>query len=294
MKEGFKSAVGLAFFFVMRGLERLLSPGGFYWFWRPSALVRAALNNAFKKPKPLPPLPDCFHFEKTARLARQQRADFYLNHMVGFFPDRLGGPGWAERCRSEGLENIMPAVRNRKPVIVAVCHFGPYYLFRFWLRAAGIPVSELFGGDSKKYTKLMRFRDRLSPNAEIPPIFFQNQLREMNASLGAGNVIGLMIDTPFGKQIDVPFCDGWTFQMATGAVRMAILHQAELVPCLIVDEGRWHFRMHFGRPVPKEFLTAQPDWNRAGKHLLEEMMPVFQAHPEQCLSDLTRCLKRAV
>ena len=92
MKEGFKSAVGLAFFFVIRGLARVLSPGGFYSLWRLLAFTRATLNNAFKKPKPLPPLPGCFHFEKTARLARQQRADFYLDHMVGFFPDRLAGP----------------------------------------------------------------------------------------------------------------------------------------------------------------------------------------------------------
>ena len=96
MKEGFKSTIGLVFFFVIRGLERLLSPGGFYLFWRPFALTRATLNNAFKKSKPSPPLPECFHFKKTARLARQQRADFYMNHMVGFFPDRLGGPGWVE------------------------------------------------------------------------------------------------------------------------------------------------------------------------------------------------------
>ena len=75
----------------------------------------------------------------------------------------------------------------------------------------------------------------------------------MNASLRAGNVIGLMIDTPFGKQMDIPFDYGWTFQMATGAVRMAILHQAELIPCLIVDEGRWHFRMHFAAPCRKNF-----------------------------------------
>jgi lauroyl/myristoyl acyltransferase len=293
MKEGFKSAVGLAFFFVIRGLERLLSPGGFYALWRPFAFSRAALNNAFKKSRPLPPLPECFHFEKSARLARQQRADFYLNHMVEFFPDRLAGAGWLERCKFEGLEHVRQSLQNKRPLILATCHFGPYYLFRFWVRAANIPVMELFGGDSKKYTRLMRFRDRLSPLPEIPPIFFQNQLREMNALLDAGNVMGLMIDTPFGKQMDIPYGDGWTFQMATGAVRMAIRHQADLIPCLIADEGRWHFRAVFGRPVPKNFLTPESEWNPAGKHLLEEMKPVFQKYPEQCLSDLTRCLKRA-
>ncbi|MGH7975996.1 MAG: hypothetical protein ACREC8_04980 [Limisphaerales bacterium] len=293
MKEGFKSIVGLAFFFAIRKLERLLAPGGFYAFWRPFAFTRATLNNAFKKQKPSPPLPADFHFEKTARLARRQRADFYLDHMVEFFPDRLAEPDWLNRCRFDGLENVRSALAKKKPVVLATCHFGPYYLFRFWLRGAGIPALELFGGDSKKYTKLMRFRDRLSPLPEIPPIFFQNQLREMNALLDAGNVIGLMIDTPFGKQMDIPFGDGWTFQMATGAVRMAIKHRAELIPCLIADEGRWRFNIQFGRPTPQEFLTSESEWTLAGKHLLDEMKPVFRKYPEQCLSDLTRCLKRA-
>jgi hypothetical protein len=80
--------------------------------------------------------------------------------------------------------------------------------------------------------------------------------------------------------------------MATGAVRLALRHQAELIPCSILDEGRWHFRIELGRPVPREFLTAGSGWSRAGKHLLDEMMPHFQAHPEQCGGNLIVCLRK--
>ena len=45
--------------------------------------------------------------------------------------------------------------------------------------------------------------------------------------------------------------------MNTGAVRLAIRQQAELVPATLVDEGGWHFRLELGRPVPKEFLATE-------------------------------------
>jgi hypothetical protein len=74
--------------------------------------------------------------------------------------------------------------------------------------------------------------------------------------------------------------------MATGAIRLAIRHHAELIPCTIIEEGPWRFRIEAGKPVPKEFLTAESEWPRAGTHLLAAMLPHFQAHPEQCTSNL--------
>ena len=124
--------------------------------------------------------------------------------------------------------------------------------------------------------------------------FYQDQLREMIAFVAAGNPLLIPIDAPTGKQMIIPFCDGWNFHMATGAVRLAIRQQAELIPCAIIDEGGWYFCIKFGRPVPGEFLSAETDWSRAGKYLLDEMIPVFQAHPEQCRPDLTRCLKQNI
>ena len=87
------------------------------------------------------------------------------------------------------------------------------------------------------------------------------------------------LDVQRGKQIDLPFCEGWTFQMASGAVRLAIHNQAELIPCILADEGGWRYRLRLGKPVPREYLASEKDWFRAGKHLLDEMRPDFHAHP---------------
>jgi hypothetical protein len=74
-------------------------------------------------------------------------------------------------------------------------------------------------------------------------------------------------------------------------MRLAMRHQADLIPCTVVDEGHWRFSIKFGQPVPRELLAARGDWLPAGKHLIDEMLPVFQARPEQCRPDLIRYLK---
>ena len=55
--------------------------------------------------------------------------------------------------------------------------------------------------------------------------------------------------------------------MATGAIRLAIRHRAELIPCSIIDEGRWRFQIELGRPAPEECLATETELVSAGKHL---------------------------
>jgi len=291
LKVAFKDAAGLCFFSIFRQAERLLSGQRFYSMLRPFFAARAGLNSLFKPPQPSADLPDFLRASRTVAIARQQRRDGYLNHVIEFFPDRLGGAKWMNHCRITGLSHVQQARQDRRAVLLAFCHFGPYYLLRFWLRAAGFPAATFIGGKSEIRPRLARFKDRFSPFPEIPVAFYQDQLRAVSGFLAAGNPLLIPIDAPVGKQMIVPFCDGWSFQMATGAVRLAIRHRAALIPCSIIDEGGWHFCLKFGWPVPEAYLATEADWPRAGKHLLAEMMGEFQAHPQQCSVDLTRCLK---
>jgi lauroyl/myristoyl acyltransferase len=199
---------------------------------KPFAFARAAV-----------PLPDCFRAEKTIRTARQWRMNDYLNHIMDSFPERLVTAKWNGCCRIEGISHLQQARQSGRPVILAFCHFGPYYLLRSWLRAAGFPVSFLVEGKATQRSALKRFEDRLALFPEIPNSFHLDELRKTTEFLAAGNPLLIAIDNEAGKQMDVPFRDGWTFEMATGAVRLAIRHQAELIPCAIIDEGRWRFRL---------------------------------------------------
>ena len=287
MKTRLKETCGTLFFPIIRKAERRLSISSLYRILRSYGFVRAA----FRGIPASVPLPDCIGAAQSVRAIRRWRGRGYMNHMLDYFPERLAETKWMSRCRIVGLDHVHLARQNGRPVVLAFCHFGPFFLLRSWLRAAEFPVAAIVNGKAESRSRLRRLEDRVSPFPKIPIAFHLDQLREANEFLAAGNSLLVAIDNVTGKQMNVPVCDGWIFQMATGAVRLAIRHQAELIPCVAIDEGRWRFRIELGRPVPAEYLAAEADWGHAGKHLLNEMLPHFQNHPKQCSNQLIKCFQ---
>lgn len=281
-------------FRIIRLLERKLSIQNLYRVLLPLAWLRAMVSTAFKRFRPCVPLPECLEAAWSASLNRRLRMNGYLNDVLDYFPDKLGGPKWRERCRITGLDRVQLARRNGRPIVLIFVHFGAFGLIRTWLRNAGIPAASFLGGKSGSRRKIKRHLDKYFPDPNIPTTFCPDQLREVLGFLAAGNPLCIAVDVPNskGKKMDVSFCAGWTFRMNTGAIRLAIQQQAELIPVTIVDEGGWHFRLELGRPVPEEFLATEADWPRAGKFLLDEMMPHLQARPELCKRDFILCLKK--
>jgi Bacterial lipid A biosynthesis acyltransferase len=279
---------------LIRWLERKLSVQNLYRVLLPFAYARALVNTAFKNYRPCTPLPECLEAAWSPRLNQRLRMSGYLNDIVDFFPDRLAEPKWRERCRINGLEHLHLARQNGRPIVLAFVHFGPFELIRAWLRSVGIPVAALFAGRFENRSPVRRYLDKYFPDSAIPTVFSPDRLREMLAFLAAGHPLCIAVDNGNSgdKKIETPFCPGWNFRMNTGAVRLAIRQQAVLVPVTIIDEGGWRFRLELGRPVPAEFLANEAGWLRAGKFLLEEMMPHWLAHPEQCKSDFVLCLKK--
>jgi len=94
-----------------------------------------------------------------------------------------------------------------------------------------------------------------------------------------------MVDVDRGIQLHVPFEDRW-FRMATGAIRLAAMADAELIPCLIRETATWNFTIHFGDRVPRRFFGSSPDLQAIGRHLLNEFSKVISRYPEQCRSTL--------
>jgi hypothetical protein len=290
-KIGYKDLAGRWFFPVIRWGEGQLSPRAFYSILKPFFYLRAVFNCMFRKHGYATPRPDFLRVGQPARARRRQRMNDYMNRVLEFFPDRLSGEKWGRNCRVEGLEHLQSGLSNKHPTVMAFCHFGPYELIRFWLRARGIPAATLRAGKAESRGLLMRLKDKFSPFPDVPVAVYGDQLRTIDEIIAAGNPLLVVIDAPVNKRIDVPFCDGWTFHMAAGAVRLAMRYDADLIPCSIIDEGRWRFCIKLGEPVPQELLSSRNDWQPAGKHLMDQMIPIFRTWPEQCRPDLIRCLE---
>jgi lauroyl/myristoyl acyltransferase len=282
MEKKLKERRKLFFFFNVRWMERKLSVRSLYWILGAHAFVRAM----FKRNPPFVQIPACLAATNPVRIVRETLLQGYLKPIPEYFPERLAESKWMSRCRIEGLDRVLQARQDGRPVVLAFFHSQAYRMPRFWLRAAGVSVANLIAGKAACRTKLDRLGDGFSPFPEIPTAFYLDQLRQACKFLAAGNSLLVALDTPAGKKLNVPICDGWSFQMSTGAMRLAVLYQAELIPCVVIDEGRWRFHIKLGRPVPAEYLAAGTDWSHAGKHLLKEMLPHFRDHPDQLTEHL--------
>ncbi len=288
LKSTFKDLTGLACLPVFRMAEHFLPAPALYAILRPFYQARGFLYAFFDRRKK-PPLPAFLQSTQTRRVRSDLRAAFYLNHVLDYFPERLTGAKWQGRCRVEGLEYLQAARQNGRPVILAFYHFGPYFLLRSWLRVAGFPAGSYLAGKKPQQTRVREFTDRFYPWPKI--IFSEDDPKAAAEFLKAGNLLMVPLDVPRGQQINIPFGDDWSFQMAASAMARAQSHQAELIPCCIIDEGAWNFRIKLGAPVPKEYVAAEADWFRAGEHLLAEMLPFIQAHADQSFGNFSECFQ---
>jgi len=277
-------------FGLVRLLERQLSVQSLYRILRPVAIVHAAFP-LFRRRAPPLPLPGCLATGKPSIASAAGRSATYLNRTLHYFPEQLSSAKWRSRCRIAGLGPLQEARRRGRPVVLAFCHLGPCFLLAHWLRAAGFPASGLVDGSSRSDSRHRCLNAQLRPLINESILFFLDQLRKASDYLVDGNCLVIALDSNVGRQICVPVRDGWVFQMAAGAIRLAARHQAELIPCSIVDEGQWQFRIELGRPVPREFLTSETGWASAGRHLLEEILPHLQAWPEQWSPTLARSFR---
>jgi lauroyl/myristoyl acyltransferase len=283
MAGNFKHNLIALRFRLFRLLEQALPVPVLYWMFRPFASLHVAL----RKPPRTPAIPAIIGGQAAAP-SLLARVDSHLNCKLEFFPDRLKNERWLDRCRFEGFDPVRLARREGRPVVMAVCHFGPWPLVRSWVQAMGLPASALVTGQAQARSYLRRLKDSVTLFPEVPTVFHLDELREMTRFLAGGNLLFVAIDQGGGRQMEVEVAEGWRFRMATGAVRLAMRHGAELVSCCVIDEGGWRFRVCAGRPVPRELLAPNSDPAGAGAHLIREMLPLFRQYPEQCSGQLLR------
>jgi lauroyl/myristoyl acyltransferase len=181
-------------------------------------------------------------------------------------------------------------------VVLASMHFGPSEILPYWLRAHGIVTTTVRGFPNPDPLKSLTIYQRaMSPPADVPVFLPVNEIAPLphfshiRQLLGPGRRLLVEVDVDRGIQFQLPF-ENRSFRMATGAIRLAAMADAELVPCLIVETAPWKFAIEFGTPVPRHYLGNSPDMRAAGTHLLREFSKVITRYPEQCNMTLFRAI----
>ena len=212
------------------------------------------------------------------------------------WPDRLCARRWLSRCRLEGESNLNGLREGNRGVVLASLHFGPFEIMPYWLRAYGIITTSVRTRPPDSLKGLTSYQYSLSPPADVPVFLYAEDLTplprfsHLRKILGPGRRLLVMVDPVRGLQVDVPFFEDRMFRMSTGAIRLATMADADLVPCLIAETSTWKFAIHFGTPVPRHYLGRSPDMQAIGAHLLKEFSKVVSRYPEQCKMRLSRAM----
>ncbi|MBA3832895.1 MAG: hypothetical protein H0X34_13580 [Chthoniobacterales bacterium] len=232
---------------------------------------------------------------KRWRFVLRQSLGLYHSQLFYMWPDRLSTPRWRSRCRLEGGADLIGSREGDRGAVLASLHFGPFEILPYWLRAYGIVASSVRTSPPDALKSLTNYQYALSPPADVPVFVMAEDLTPMprfshlRKILGPGRRLLVMIDPARGLQVDLPFEDR-LFRMSTGAIRLAAMTGAELIPCLIAETATWKFVIQFGTPVPRQYLGNSPDMQACGAHLLGEFTKVVSLYPEQCKMRLLRAM----
>jgi len=281
----FKLAVAWFGFYFLRLGERLLPTSVLsLLLWPPAAVWDLVQLRQRKLLTHWRRFPESWH-PKPGRFFLRQSLGLYHAQLIYIWPDRLRSARWLSRCRLEGRCDLVGSQNDDRPVILASLHFGPSEILPYWLRAHGIVTTTIRGLTPNSLQSLTSYQYALSPPADVPVFLYVNEMAHVRQFLRPGRHLLVMVDVDRGKQLHVPF-ENRLFRMATGAIRLAAMADAELIPCLIRETASWKFAIHFGDPVPRQLFDNSPDLKPVATHLLMEFSKVIARYPEQCKSRL--------
>ena len=185
------------------------------------------------------------------------------------------------------------------PVVLAVLHFGPLVVLRYWLRARGLPIAALVRRNSKDRPLYQRYLDRICDHVGGVPglrhVFGLDELREVSQFLQSRRLLIVAVDgnAVAGNAVKHVLVKGddFHFRMATGALRLAARANADVVPCSIRADQCLGFTIHFGKPVPAAWVGDKCQYGAACNHLWDEFLPVLRDQPEQSAYELLACFQ---
>lgn len=175
--------------------------------------------------------------------------------------DRLSLPRWMERIKFSGTSPDQLPDWGQRPVIVVFLHTGGFGILRSCLRARGVPAASFLRtlpAILESHAQEIRAAgDAHYGFSSLPHFFLEgDSLRPAIRFLIPGHVLTMALDGASGATNLVP-CDinGQAIHLRDGAVRIAQIANAMLLPVSVHRRGACRFELHFGRAVPDDLMS---------------------------------------
>jgi len=214
------------------------------------------------------------------------RSAVYTTRVLSFWPDRLREDRWGRRCRFIGLERLEAPLAEGRPVILATLHYGDLTMLYHWLRSRGIAAAFL-AAPRRKQTPEFRgsldlLADRVNGLDGVPHLIYLDQLWDAQDFLGRpGRVLAIAMDGNTKRDVAVNGPE-YTFYVSPGALRLAAIVGAVVIPCLISSPGCLRSTIRFGFPVADGDVANRDRHPIACEHIVRELVPWITQRPEEC------------
>lgn len=199
---------------------------------------------------------------------------------VCLLEDRFRQKSWRRRIKLRGMSLEQLRAWGSRPVVLAYLHTGGFVLLQYWLRSVGVRTAALANVRPRiliqNSKRLARKAEAESGSLRGTEVFFRRGgLRKAIQFLVPGNVLAVALDGPspshFGRM-------GAEIRLNNGAVRLATLCNALVVPVSIRQPAWLTFEIWFGVPVPEKMI-ADRDLERAMQHLADELWKNLSPDP---------------
>ena len=225
----------------------------------------------------------------------RDRARVAMSRLIGFWPEWFSSGRRAALIRLEGHEESLRLLDDRsRPLVLASLHFGPMKMLYYVLRSAGIPVAVMTWDEEKRKPShvrdILRICDRESGLEGVPRFFAPGNCWEVVEFLRENRVLLVLMSGGGGRHLEVSD-GGVTLTLSAGALKIASIVEASVVPCFIVMGPHGRLRLTLGPPLPKAVVCNARRHREACEQFFRFARPILSASPGQIDSWLLKCLK---
>jgi hypothetical protein len=178
------------------------------------------------------------------------------------------------------------ALGSGRPVMLATLHYGNLTELYHWLRSRGLAVAFIVARDLNRRTEYRNHVDSLADQANglvgVPRLFQIDQLWEAREFLSEPRrLLVIPMDGSARPDIRVQGAD-YELEVATGALRLAAIAGAMVLPCLSFAPSALRFTIAFGNPVPIQNVPGRRKQTAACEDIVGQLLPWVEQRPEHC------------
>lgn len=263
---------------------RVLWPFGFV-----VTLIELARDRAIRK-KLRSILTPGTHYQGIAGLLRMawRRTQFTVSKFEYFWVDRLLTKEFGS---VELIGELPPGWPNYdgRPVVFVTPHFGVVGVFHHALRLHGWPLASVSRLSVSQLAVHRRSAfvlvDEQGGQSNVPNLIPSESPRKMLAHINLHGPLMILPDSPSQQSVCCEI-DGLDLRIGSGAVRLASLCGARIIPFQISVRPGFHFQIEFFSAVRVEHKCGRRQIEDSLRFLAQCWIPTIKRNPEFCDRDL--------